>query len=506
MGIPDKKTALYMLIFLLLMIIPTLYGGAAAGDDFVFSGFLFNPIDGSSYIAKMYQGWSGSWQFVLTYSSESGEGSYIFLFYLLLGHIARWLNIALVAVFHTARLLCGAFLLLTLRHFFTRVFSEERPAWRAFVLASAGSGMGWVAALTGVFTADFWLAEAYPFLAVYANPHFPLGIGLMLWGILLSFESTGWKTIVLSVFLGLALALVLPFCLVALGAVLLTAIVVGRGRGGGARFGQLASIAGGGLPVLVYQFYITKTNPLIAAWNAQNITLSPAVWDVILSLSPAVLIALWGIVQVLRRRHSKYAAVLVVWLVVALLLMYFPYQLQRRFATGIFIPISGLAVVGLQRLNGGGGRRWLWPVLLSLSLVTNILVVASGFFGVRTHDPDIYITREENMALDWVSDHAPHDAVVLCDPHFGRFVPAFTGRRVVYGHPFETLGAAQKEELVRRFYAGDLDDAEAGQFLQLHSVRYIMVGRRESRIGEPHFLNGLPVVYKNDGVSIYARE
>jgi hypothetical protein len=41
--------------------------------------------------------------------------------------------------------------------------------------------MGWLALFTGAFTSDFWVAETYPFLSAYANPHFPLGLALVLW-------------------------------------------------------------------------------------------------------------------------------------------------------------------------------------------------------------------------------------------------------------------------------------------------------------------------------------
>ncbi|MCX8025139.1 MAG: hypothetical protein N3A60_08045, partial [Thermanaerothrix sp.] len=34
----------------------------------VFVGFLFNPIDGYSYLAKMYEGFQGEWLFRLPYT------------------------------------------------------------------------------------------------------------------------------------------------------------------------------------------------------------------------------------------------------------------------------------------------------------------------------------------------------------------------------------------------------------------------------------------------------
>ena len=61
----------------------------AGGDTHVFGGFLLNPLDGNSYLAKMQQGASGSWRFTLPFTPEPGEGAYLFLFYLALGHLCR---------------------------------------------------------------------------------------------------------------------------------------------------------------------------------------------------------------------------------------------------------------------------------------------------------------------------------------------------------------------------------------------------------------------------------
>jgi len=68
---------------------PYLAAQRAAGSEFVFGGFLLNPVDGYSYLAKMLQGFQGSWRFHLPYAADPGQGAYIFGFYLFLGHLDR---------------------------------------------------------------------------------------------------------------------------------------------------------------------------------------------------------------------------------------------------------------------------------------------------------------------------------------------------------------------------------------------------------------------------------
>ena len=70
-------------VFLVILTLPYLLAWAAAGSDWVFVGFLINPLDGNSYFAKMQQGAAGEWLFRLPFTAEPGEGSFLFIFYLI---------------------------------------------------------------------------------------------------------------------------------------------------------------------------------------------------------------------------------------------------------------------------------------------------------------------------------------------------------------------------------------------------------------------------------------
>jgi hypothetical protein len=64
-----------------------------------------------------------------------------------------------------------------------------------------------------------------------------------------------------------------------------------------------------GIPVVLYDLWVTRVDPQLAAWNAQNMTLTPPAWDVLLALSPALLLALPG--AWLVRRQGKPVVLLV---------------------------------------------------------------------------------------------------------------------------------------------------------------------------------------------------
>ena len=163
---------------ILLISLPFVYAFQSGNAESIFGGFLINPIDGHSYLAKMQQGFQGEWRFVLPFTAEPGQGAYLFLFYLGLGHIARISNLPLIFVFHGFRIFGSVLLIWSLQKLFKTMFSERNDQNLALLMSVVDSGLGWVAILAGMFTSDFWVAEIYPFLSMYTNPHFALGLAL----------------------------------------------------------------------------------------------------------------------------------------------------------------------------------------------------------------------------------------------------------------------------------------------------------------------------------------
>ena len=137
-------------IFLLVVTVPYLLAYQRAGDALRFAGFLLNPIDGHSYLAKMHQGWQGVWRFTLPFTVEAGDGGYLFLFYLGLGHLARIFALNNQLVFHLARITSAALMVASLWYFFGGVFDDKWTRRLAYSLALFGSGFGWLASIAGI--------------------------------------------------------------------------------------------------------------------------------------------------------------------------------------------------------------------------------------------------------------------------------------------------------------------------------------------------------------------
>ncbi len=499
------KVFLTIVILTIGISLPYILAARSAGEGYVFGGFLVNPLDGNSYLAKMQQGLAGQWEFSLTYSPQGGGGAYIFLFYIFLGHLAGWTGLPLLLVFHLARLLASIGLLVVLWRFFRWLAKDDLDlAWKMFLLAAIGSGLGWLAAIfTGYLSGDFWIAETFPFLSMYTNPHFPLGLALMLSACLLVFNRSVRYRLLLAALVSVALAVVQPF-----GVVVLVLPLAGYFLFHPERLrtsdlpAVLLAVAPRG-PDLIYPYLAITADPILSLWNAQNLTASPPAWDLALSLSPALLLAAVGGYWALKVPNQR-MNLLSFWLVAGVLLVFVPFSLQRRFMSGMYIPVAGLAGYAIYRLASRHVRmKWIWPATLAFSLLTNLLLIAGGVGAAARQDPALYLTRGESAALAWLEGNTPLRSVILASPDIGVYIPAWSGRSVVYGHPFESIHAQKAREDVEAYFSGAMSDAQAREFFADQGIAYVFRGPREEALGVPRNLSELAPVFEEGDVTIY---
>lgn len=496
--------SLFAAIFVLLVWITLPYLVAAWGSnkDYVFGGFLLNPLDGNSYLAKMYEGFRGDWRFTLPYTAEKGRGAYLFLFYILLGHLGRELNLPLILVYHLARLFCAVVMIIALWRFWEDLFPERGIHQVAFVASVFGLGMGWLVVPFGVVTSDFWVSEAYPFLSAYTNPHFPLALALLLFILRLDQLTRGIGYGVSAALLALISPFGLVLALLVMGLLAVWDVAprfASLARSGLAR--RAVWVFLGGAPILAYQVWAISSDPLLANWNRQNLTPSPPPWDLVISLSPWLWLSLpggWWVVK----KGSTSQRLLVAWLLISLILLYLPWGLQRRMMVGIYIPVVGLAAERLGSLLANPRRLWVATTgSLLLVLPTHLLILLAVVYGIRTHDPQLFLMRDEVASYTWIESNTPPEALIMASPQSGLFIPAYTGRRVIYGHPFETVDAESNKNLVEEFFSSG--EERIARTLP-GEVDYVFYGPREQRLGKGTNLEMFPVVYRNSQVVIYS--
>jgi len=476
-----------------------------------YTGLLINHYDGESYYAKMQQGARGDWLFHLAFTPEPHDGSFIFTFYLALGQLSAALGLPIPLVYHLARALAGLFLLLVAYRFIARFFDRVPTRRAAFLLLGFSAGLGWLLASLGLITADLWVAEGFTFLSILANPHFPLSIGLMLLIFLSVLDLEGqppWLSLFLrTAGLGLLLAVVQPFAvpivLVVLGVYLI--MIVWRDRR--LPWGEIAVCGAASVaaaPVILYDLYVYLTNPALAAWSAQNLTPSLPPWDYALGYGLILLLAIGGIAVALRRRE-RMDLFLLAWVGSVVVLLYLPFALQRRFITGLHVPLTLLATLGLERIvwpRVRARRRALVTCLIvGFAALTNLFVPLVSVAGVAQGRQPLIMTADQAAACAWLRDNTAWTDTVLTAPEAGHIIPAWAGNRVVYGHPFETIDAETKEAEAAHFFSPEATTAERRDLLERYGVRYVLALSPAPDLNEPAL--GLTLVWTGKEAMIY---
>ena len=497
-----------------LSCLPYLLAWALAPDDTRYTGLLLNPLDGATYYAKMQQGARGDWLFHLPFTPEPHEGSPIFLFYLALGHLSRLLSLPIPLVYHLARAAAGLFLLLVAYGFIAHFV--ERPALRraAFGLLSVSAGFGWLLALWDVLLADMWVAEGFVFLSILVNPHFPLAIGLMLL-LFLAVLTPGEhrpasRRPAAATAGGLLLAMVQPFAvpvvLVVLAAYLALRTALER-RVPWSEALVTAALAIGAAPIMLYDLYLSRVNPALAAWSAQNVTSSLPPWDYALGYGLVLLLAIPALVSAARRRRPT-DLFLLAWVGSVAVLLYVPFALQRRFITGLHVPLAILAAMGLEQVVWGRVRprrqALATGLFIALTSLTNVLVPLVTVGGVAAGRAPLVMTQGEASACTWLAQNTAWTETVLAPVESGQFIPAWAGNRVVYGHPFETIDAEAKEGQVSLFYSLDATAAQRRDLLERYRVHYVLFPGNEPEVNAVEL--GLLPVWSQNGAALYRVE
>jgi len=484
------------------------------GQGASFSGFLINPQDGFSYLAKMRQGALGAWSFLLPYASAPGEPVLLFVYYLALGHLARLLGLPLLYTYHAARLLGTLLMFLAAYALLELCLQQVRARWAAFILILFGSGLGWLGLPFGIWGNDLLIPEAIPWFSGLTNAHFPLACAVLLglFYALLDRQGPLPRRATLAASCSLALALVQPFALLAppLAAAGWSLIEILRER----RVKPLMEVVWGqrdtaiivgaalltSLPILLYDLWITQVHPALRSWSAQNQTPAPPLLESLLGFGLPLLLAALALWRSPESRTPA-ARLLAAWFAVGLLLVYLPFSLQRRMLLGLYFPLAGLAGMGVAWLSERGLRFVpALGIMLVLGLPSNLVVAAAGVTAAARMDPGVTIRDDELQSYRWLETNAPRQALVLAGPINGNRLPAFTDVRVLYGHPFESPEAEMAKRLVTALYGGG-EGTE--QLLRAHQFEYALYGPEERSLGSPSWLDTLQPVYRLGEVTLY---
>lgn len=498
----------------------------SAGANWQFMGVLHNYRDGATYLSKMTLGTQGEWQVHFQHTPEPHSGAFIQVLYPLLGQVAGFTSVPVIVLFHVARVIAALFMYMAIYYLGATIWMRLRTRRIFFIVIAAGAGFGWLYTLvTGgaVDTPDLTIPEAFPFYSTLVNVHFPLALACLalLASVIINVFRPGFDEDpnlnnggLMAASMSFLLAFLYPQALVPFGGALAVYTLVRwlRARELTVReIRWLMVIVLPALPMAVYYAGVVMYNPAMAEWNSQNVTSAPSPLVLMIGFGVPLIMALPGIIRAIRRFEADGDQFMLVWLLVMLIAIYVPTNIQRRFAVGMMIPIVYFATRSLedfwfQHVN----RRWryrLFVLVIPLLAFTHLFVLFTPLLPLIANNPEqssgLFLERSYASVFEWLRTRTRLNDVVLAAPDVGVWLPAWAGARVVYGHPFETLNADIKEQQVLDWYDGG-GAGGCDQLLEQYNVKYVILGPLERAVGQTDCINGLTPLVQIGSVTIYA--
>ncbi len=520
-------------IFVLAALFPFLWVAFndPASSQQRFMGALHDYPNTASYLARMIEGSQGAWLGHYLHTPEPHHGVLVDGVYILLGQLSMLTRIPVIVLFHVARIGAAFFMYAAIYFLGARIWMRVRSRRVFFVLAVCGSGLGWLLApLTNSPNyIDLLHPELYPFYTTLTNVHLPLAMGGM--AILISaiievlrpgtdespmLGNEGGTIFFFSLFV----TFLYPPGIVPIGiafvVVLLARMLQNRGTPYGLRW--MLCLIVPPLPLLAYYGLIFAYNPVVSQiWLNLNRSMLPPVWIFALGLGIPLVIALPGLYRAIRRFEQDGNQIMLLWLLATVLLIYLTPVIQLDFGLGLMLV---MAYFGTRSAEDYWFRRfprkWRYQMLIvvaagiSLSFLVVLMTPMYAFRSAAVRaGSSLVLESDYDRLFQWLRLRPGQEGVVLAAPQVGLWLPAWSGRPVVYGSREYTLNAEQKGKAVADWYRdgqqGNCDALLNGRYSAYgrYQVLYVVYGPREKALGDAPCLAQLERLVMFGSVELY---
>jgi hypothetical protein len=503
------------------------------------------PTDYNFYLSRIRQGLEGRWTVVERYTSEAHQGSFIHVFYLLLGNAGAFVRVPLGRagdVYHMARLVLAVTLLVVIALLSRRVFGKKSLWWQVAAFLVAVTASSWPK-LTAVVAGSIvpatidniaswrfggymaWWSVMDSLQRISFIPHLLAGQAMM-GGLILIVTRTAWmkKTAplmfagVLAFLLGMLFPPGLLFLYVVMG---WHFVLSGNERKSLlVPYGAIVLMSA---PSLLYLTLMTSMYP----WKrlVEVDTIRPLPFDYLeyaKSVGPVLPLGIVGLITVLLIGNTvlfPLVSWVLAWLTLLFIFYYVPQQSPLRFSEMIpHVPLGLLTVFLFSEAGRFIGKK--------LSMVALIILIGGGLFHmyssllwqtdfinhkiratlplVPTGSYVMYPLNDFVDAIRYLEEITQGKGVILSETTAGNYIPVLSGNTVYVGHD-NTVAFEGKKEKTREFFGGRMSDDASFDWLQKTGADYVFYGpqEREDNGGRDLFYPFLTEVYKNPMVTIY---
>ena len=534
-----RFVGLVVVVVLLVTSVPYAYASISAPPDKQFMGVVFNTSDHAQYLA-WYREFQTSFLIPNTLTPEANPAVFFNLLWFVLGRLGHTTGWSFPVTYQIFRWVAGAFFLGMVYTFASLFFPDVRWRRTAFLITTLGSGLGWIWVVVKytlasgelLFPMDVYVAEGNSFFCVMAYPHFAEAAGLILavLSVLLVGERRGQLRYailagLIAHFLGwqhgydLVIVWGIPSFYAGVK------FLVDRQW---PRYWIKAMLITGLLswPPAVYSVLLTRLNPIweevLAQFSNAGVFTPDPLHMVVLMGCPLILAAVTLVLLILRpitdgarELPTPQGRLFIgVWFVAGWALTYIPTDFQIHMLNSWQVPIGLLATIGLYTIIAPALTRWMSTrrsravivlAFLGLISITNGYLLAWRLLDLSRFDYPYFLDRNDVIALEWLEEHAPADAIVLSSYEVGRYVPGLTGRRPFLAHWAQTVGFYDKRDRVARFFDGQTDETDRLETLQTFGIDYVFHGPAERLLGQydPSTSSLFEPVFHSPRVAIY---
>jgi hypothetical protein len=457
--LPSAPTLLVCLALAALANLPYLHAARETPPGRRFVGFFYYIDDAYNYLSYAQQAEDGAFVFRNKMVPEDHAPALVNLEWWTVGRLSALLGRRPALAYRLFGILVGTILVLVVDRILARRGMAGRRRASALLLVFTGAGLGGVLLRLGVpgqRCLDL-TTGLFPFIEMFANPHFTTGTLLLLLA-LLSFAE---RRPLAAVAWGSLLGLVRPYDL--------GLLVAARGAGIAlserpAAWPRALLPLLGLLPSLAYNYWLFLRDARFATYSSAQYVMPPLV-DFLPALAPAVLLAafLWrpeppGASTRVPELH------LAAWAAAGLVIAAArPVPFPLQFLAGLGLPLLALASIGLARRREAAT----WAAVAGLGSTAVVALMLVWPPHPRWHVP----IERLDAALLLRSACGPRD-LAFTPPDIGLFTAGLTACRVWVGHA-AARGYAEREQQARTFYGpaepawrtGLLDRAEVTRLM-----------------------------------------
>ncbi len=432
------------------------------------------------YYSMIEQGREGMLFMKNRHTSEDQRALLFSPHWYLVGMTSQFLTISPVASYHLYRLLFTLIFLWLLYLFISKLYATERERYLAYATVLFASGLGWYFLelhpeivrpdLHWMYTfqqhpVDIYVTEMNTFINTVQSPLFIVSYILLLLNIYMFINATLRSSTGITMLLfgtTLLAALIHPYDIIILSAVLGSWSVWYLARFKSWQpLWRLIPVALALLLSVSYWLWIFSHEPALVGWLKQNITVSPRLsmylWGMGI-FGPLWALGLWALYR--SKEKNPWWVFVAIWSSINWLLIYLPFQTNRRFSTAWFIPLSLMGFYAIRYLL----RRMRSFVFQSALL---ILFLILGFSGVLwrvvvyvTYTPSLgekYGVYHDPYVADLLSfarkNFKPDDIMLASEGFISMTVGAFAPVRLYAGHGHQTANFLLKNQQAEWFFA-----------------------------------------------------